>query len=64
MEMVGGAYADLEGQQNLVYALLTVVEEVLEMGGMILLLRALLLDLKSWSGTFSFEAAIGTPPEA
>ena len=63
LEMVGGAYADIEGQQNLVYALLTVVEEVLEMSGMILLLRALLLDLKSWSGTFSFEAAIGNSPK-
>ena len=63
MEMVGGAYADIEGQQNLVYALLTVVEELLEMGGVILLLRALLLDLKCWSGTFSLEAAIRTRPQ-
>ncbi|MEM6503776.1 MAG: hypothetical protein AAF685_18350 [Cyanobacteria bacterium P01_C01_bin.89] len=63
MEMVGGAYSDIEGQQNLVYALLTVVEEVLEIGGVILLLRALLLELKSWSGTFSLDVAISNRPQ-
>ncbi len=62
MEMAGGAYSDLEGQQNLVYALMTVVEEVLEMGGVILLLRALLLELRPWSGVFSLEAVVSGRP--
>ena len=42
MEMVGGRYADLHGENNLNYALLTSIEEILEMSGIVLLIFALL----------------------
>jgi hypothetical protein len=42
MEAVNGAYASAHGQENLVYMLLTDLEEVLEMGGLLVLVYALL----------------------
>lgn len=59
MEMVGGAYSADQGQQNLTYALLTVVEEVAEMLGTTLFLWALLVHLGSWSGKFSLLLDLG-----
>lgn len=58
MEMVGGAYSDLEGQQNLTYALMAVVEETMEMTGSAL--------LGHWSFKFEVTGTLGnapTPPE-
>lgn len=63
MEMVGGEYSDLDGQQNLGYALLTVVEEVAEMLGITLFLWALLVHLGSWSGQVSLKLELGDRPE-
>lgn len=59
MEMVGGAYSADQGQQNLTYALLTVVEEVAEMLGTALFLWSLLVHLGSWSGKFSLVLNLG-----
>lgn len=42
MEMVGGAYAEKHGLQNLPYILMSSVEECLEMLGMIIFIHALL----------------------
>ncbi len=48
MEMVGGYWTDLEGQQNLVYALMATLEEVMEMMGIIVFIYGLLTYLKVW----------------
>ena len=45
MEMIGGAYSENNGQQNLIYALMTNVEEVLEMTGIIIFIYGLLYYL-------------------
>lgn len=47
-EMVSGFYADLEGQQNLVYAFMVCLEEVLEMVGVIIFIYALLTYLRMY----------------
>jgi hypothetical protein len=43
MEIVGSVWAGTHGEQNWTYGSLTTVEEVIEMGGLILFIRALLL---------------------
>ncbi len=48
MEMVGSYWTDLEGQQNLVYALMATLEEVMEMMGIIILIYGLLNYIKEW----------------
>jgi len=45
MEMVDGAWAATHGQDNLVYSLLTTIEEGLELTGLVLFTRALLDNL-------------------
>jgi hypothetical protein len=45
MELVGGAWAAKHGQDNLVYSLLTTVEEGLELTGLVLFIRTLLDNL-------------------
>jgi hypothetical protein len=47
VEMVGGAYYEQIEGQNLVYSLIVTLEETLEMTGVILLIRALLLYLSA-----------------
>lgn len=42
VEMVGGAYADVHGEENLGYALITTVEELLEMVALVFFLYVLL----------------------
>lgn len=42
MEMVSGFYADLAGQRNLIYGIITSIEEVLEMLGILVFIYALL----------------------
>lgn len=51
MEMIGASYAEDHGRETRIYNLLATVEESLEMGGMILMVRFLLNDL----------AALATP---
>jgi hypothetical protein len=46
MEMVGSYWTDLEGQQNLIYALMATLEEVMEMMGIIVLIYGLLTYIK------------------
>ena len=41
--MIGGYYASQVGRENFTYALLTNVEETLEMTGVLLFIRALLI---------------------
>jgi len=48
MEMVGGQYAYFYGRNNLGYALITNVEEVMEMLGVIFFIWALLFYLGKW----------------
>ena len=42
MEMIGSYWTDLEGQQNLIYALMATLEEVMEMIGIIVFIYGLL----------------------
>lgn len=53
IEMVGGAYAEMYGEANITYELLTTLEESLEMAGMILLIRALLLYMQAYLSEIS-----------
>lgn len=59
-EMIGGAYADWDGQQNLTYALLATVEELLEMFGLIVFLLALLGYLATWRSQFWVSVTIAS----
>jgi hypothetical protein len=47
MEMVGSAYSKVYGQQNLVYALLATLEEVMEMLGVVVFIYGLLSYMES-----------------
>lgn len=62
LEMVGSAYSDLEGQQNLTYALMAVLEEAMEMTGSAVLGLGLLKHLGHWSFHLEVDASLGTPP--
>lgn len=42
MELLGGRYAELHGQENLVYYTFTTIEETLEMAGLIIFISALM----------------------
>jgi hypothetical protein len=46
MEMIGSYWTDLEGQQNLIYALMATLEEVMEMMGIITFIYGLLNYIK------------------
>ena len=58
MEMLDGWYADHYGE-NTVYMLMTMVEELLEMGGAILFIRCLLQYLREHAGAVRLVAAEG-----
>ena len=45
MEMVGSYYDGIDGQQNLVYAMLATIEEVMEMIGCVVFIYSLLTYL-------------------
>ncbi|MGL5808055.1 MAG: hypothetical protein ACRC2R_20565 [Xenococcaceae cyanobacterium] len=47
MEMVGSAYSKLYGQQNLIYALLATLEEMMEMVGVVVFVYGLLSYLEN-----------------
>lgn len=66
-EMIGGLYFDrLDETPNLLYGVITTVEETLEMSGLIVLTYALLLLLEREYGGFvlKIEASSGLPPSA
>ena len=50
VEALGGMYAETHGQRNLVYGLITTVEETLEMAGMSIAAFALLEYLRDHIG--------------
>ncbi len=58
MEMVGSYIAEAQGQQNLVYALIATVEEVMEMGGIIVFIYGLLYYLREWNDKVNLEITI------
>ena len=47
VELVGGRYADLYGEENFMYALIVTVEEFLEMAGVVVFIFALLSYMSS-----------------
>ncbi len=46
VELLGGDYAFLHGREGLVYALVTTVEEICEMLGIVIFIYALLLYMQ------------------
>ncbi|MBB6612672.1 hypothetical protein H7F15_16640 [Pontibacter sp. Tf4] len=55
MEMISGAYASMHGEANITYEVLTTLEEALEMAGLVLLIRALLLYIQANISDISFK---------
>jgi hypothetical protein len=55
MEIIGGVYADSEGQQNLGYALFTTVEEVMEPLGIVTFIYALLHYIGNWADNLEVQ---------
>ena len=49
MEAIGSHVAEAQGQQNLTYALIATVEEVMEMTGIIIFIYGLLFYLREWT---------------
>ena len=61
MEMVGGAYFDRHGAENLTYVALQTVEEVLEMAGIIVFIHALAAYGVARFGRMGLAVAPGPP---
>ncbi|MFT2007670.1 hypothetical protein ACMA1I_03275 [Pontibacter sp. 13R65] len=51
VELIGGAYSSAYGEENLTYALITTVEEGLEMTGIVVLIWALFKYIKSYTNS-------------
>lgn len=58
MELVGGYYAEHYGLENLPYALITTVEETLELIGILLLIKYLLLYLQNNTGLTALSLSL------
>ena len=61
MEMLGSHFAESIGQQHIVYALIATGEELLEMIGIVLFIRALLHYLYKWADRLNFQIDILEP---
>jgi hypothetical protein len=57
MEMINGRYAELHGSQNLTYQMMSVVEESLEMSGVLIFIYALLSYMAAEASTFTLHVA-------
>lgn len=55
MEMVGSYVAEAKGQQYLLYALITTVEEAMEMVGIIIFIYGLLYYLNKWAKDLNLQ---------
>jgi hypothetical protein len=62
MEMIGSAYSKVYGQQNLIYALLATLEEVMEKMGSVIFIYSLLSYLENLSEDIQFNIKIGRSP--
>lgn len=58
MEMVGSYVAEAQGQQHLLYALITTAEETMEMLGIIILIYGLLYYLYKWTPNLDLQIKI------
>lgn len=58
MEMIGSYYAEAVGRRNIVYFLMTTVEEMMEMVGIIILIYGLLVYLEKWMQAFQIQVHI------
>ena len=61
MEMLGSHFAESIGQQHIVYALIATGEELLEMIGIVLFIRALLHYLNRWAKRLNLQIDILEP---
>ena len=64
MEMIGGYYADLYGQRNLGYALITNAEEFLEMMGIVIFSYALMSYMNLYMQSFDIQLNIFNHPDS
>lgn len=55
MEIVGGKYASLNGQENFIYGVVTMIEETMEMVGIVLFIYALLNYIRTHIKRVSVE---------
>jgi len=63
MEMVNGLYTELNGKQNIIYALMVNLEEVMEMMGIITFIYGLLFYLAQWQQNLQLDIKfIGVKP--
>ncbi len=58
MEMIGSYVAEARGQQNIVYALIATLEEVMEMSGIVVFIYGLLYYLREWNDKVNLEFTI------
>jgi hypothetical protein len=63
LELVGGWFAELYGDDNLTYSLIVALEESLEMAGIITLIWALLSYIGSRYKEVLFQIVTGRPPD-
>ena len=61
MEMLGSHFAESIGQQHIVYALIATVEELLEMIGIVLFIRALLYYVSRWAEQLNLQINVLEP---
>ena len=61
MEMVGSYFAESIGQQNIIYAAIATVEEVMEMTGIVMFIYALLYYLSQWTSRLDLQLNILDP---
>lgn len=62
VEALGGAYVDLHGDDNLAYAMIIIVEEFLEMAGVVVFIYALLSYMNSYVGDIRIRIDGRTTP--
>ena len=58
MEMVGSHYAEWQTQRDLIYALIAIIEEVMELSGIVIFIYGLLSYLGSWLPEWQIEVKI------
>ena len=59
-ELIGGYQADINGQENMLYSVLTTIEESLEMIGLLLFIYALLTYIRNYSPNVLFHIKVSS----
>jgi hypothetical protein len=64
IEMLGGRHADLYGERNAGYAVIVMLEETLELVGLVIFIHALLIHLRDMVGELRIGFGAPLRPEA